>query len=315
MGNVVVVDKASLNIDPIAPKRAVLMIIFLLIGSVSGVGLASFRRAFRRGVEDHRVIESKLGLPVFVTIPHSKAQGVYDETIQEGGSGLNLIAVHDPSDLAVESLRSLRTMLNFYMKDADNQVVLISGPSPMIGKSFISANFAAVLAQAGSKLLLIDADLRKGKLHRYFGFKNRLNGLSDILSGQMDWKSVIHPTGIEGLDIINTGLLPPNPSDLLMTPRLATLIDQVSKIYDYIIIDAPPILPVTDATIIGSNVGTVLMVAKFGLNSIDEIRTAIKRFESHGIGVRGCIFNDIKAVGWGNNYRSYNYIYQYGIKK
>lgn len=315
VGNVTIVDRATLNPEPVAPKKSVIILFFLFLGLGCGTGLVALRKALRRGIEDHRIIESKLGLPVFVTIPHSKAQRVHDETMQGSGDGLHLLASQDPGDLAVESLRSLRTMLNFYMKDAVNPVILVSGPSPTIGKSFISANFAAVLAQAGSSVLLIDGDLRRGKLHKYFGVKNRLNGLSDVLSDQQKWESVLQATGIDGLDLISTGLLPPNPSDLLMSPRVSVFVDQVSKKYDYIVIDAPPVLPVTDATILGSLAGTVLLVAKFGQHPIDELRTAQKRFESHGIQVRGCVFNDIKPVGWGNNYRNYNYIYSYGIKK
>jgi len=315
LGSVAVVDRATVNPDPIAPKKSVIVLFFLFLGLGCGIGLVALRKALRRGIEDHRIIESKLGLPVFVTIPHSKAQRVHDETMQGSGDGMHLLASQEPGDLAVESLRSLRTMLNFYMKDAANPVILMSGPAPMIGKSFISANFAAVLAQAGSTVLLVDGDLRRGKLHKYFGVKNRLNGLSDVLSGQQKWEAVLQSTDIEGLGLISTGLLPPNPSDLLMTPRLSAFLDQASKKYDYIVIDAPPVLPVTDATIIGSVAGTVLLVAKFGQHPIDEMRTAQKRFESHGIQVKGCVFNDIRPVGWGNNYRRYNYIYSYGIKK
>jgi tyrosine-protein kinase Etk/Wzc len=315
MGNVVVVDRATVNLDPIAPKKSVLLMLSLVVGLGAGGGAAMLRRAIRRGVEDHRIIEAKLGLPVFVTVPHSKAQRIHDETIQRSVDGLHLLAAQDSGDLAVESLRSLRTMLNFYMKDALNPVILISGPSPMIGKSFISANFACVLAQAGSSVLLIDGDLRRGKLHKYFGLKNRLNGFSNVVSGQQEWETVVQVSGVEGLDLISTGLLPPNPSDLLMTPRVATFLEQVSKNYDYVIVDAPPVLPVTDATILGSHAATVLMVAKFGQHPLDELRAAHKRFESHGIRVKGCIFNDIKPVGFGGNYRHYNYIYNYELKK
>lgn len=315
IGNVVVVDKATINPDPIAPKKAVMLLFFLFLGLACGVALAALRRAMRRGIEDHRIIEAKLGLPVFVTIPHSKAQRVHDETILRGTEGIHLLAVQDSGDLAVESLRSLRTMLNFYMKDAANPVILVSGPAPMIGKSFISANFAAVLSQSGSHVLLVDGDLRRGKVHKYFGLKNRLNGFSDVISGQQEWEAVVQATGIPGLDIISTGLLPPNPPDLLMSPRLSTFIEQVSEKYDYIILDAPPVLPVTDATILGAVAGTVLLIAKFGKHPLDELRTAQKRFESHGIHVKGCVFNDIKPIGWGNNYRHYNYIYSYGINK
>jgi len=315
LGSVVVVDKATQNTEPVAPKKPVLMIVFLCVGMLTGMGLAALRRAMRHGITSYCIITTKLGLPVCVSIPHSKGQEQYDEKMRRGLEGLHLLAAQDSSDLAVESLRSLRTMLNFSMKDAPNPVIMFSGPSPMIGKSFVSANYAAVLAQAGARVLLVDADLRRGNLHKYFGFKNRLNGLSEVISGQSSWKSSVHEVEIPGLDVMTTGLLAPNPSDLLMTSEFTDFLAEVSEAYDYVIIDAPPILPVTDAAIIGSKVGTVLLVAKYGQHSLDEIRTTQKRFESHGIHPQGCVFNDIKLEGWGNKYRYSNYLYHYGHKK
>jgi len=310
----VVVDRATIPLDPIAPKKSVLMILFFSLGMAGGVGLAIIRRSLM-GIEDHRIIETRLGLPVLVTIPHSEAQKEHDTAIQEGADGLHLLAAANPTDLAVESLRSLRTTLNFSIRDAHNQVVMISGPAPMIGKSFVSVNFATVLAQAGTRVLLVDADLRRGNLHRYFGLKNRLRGLSEVISGQLDAKAAIQETEIPGLDFVSTGLLPPNPSELLLSPRFAAFIEEVSGSYDFVVVDAPPVLPVTDATIIAASASTIFLVAKFGQHALEELRAGQQRFESHGFQVNGYIFNDIKLGALKNNYRYGHYMYHYGYKK
>jgi tyrosine-protein kinase Etk/Wzc len=323
MSNITVVDRPIPNLEPIAPKKKMLMILFLFLGSLVGAGLLMLRRALRKGVEDHRLIETKLGMPVFVTIPHSENQDDHDMAIRKRRDGLHLLASLNPEDLATESLRSLRTMLHLSMKEKSSRVIMVTGPSPSIGKSFVSANLAVVLAQAGANVLLVDGDLRRGTLHQYFGLRNRINGLTEVLSGRTEWSSVIRPvrrdessdtTEMVGLYMMSTGVLPPNPSELLMSNRFTTFLGEVSKAYDYVIIDAPPLLSVTDAAIIASKVDAVMLVAKYGRHPLDELRTCQRRLESHGVRVTGCIFNDVEPVGLGNRYRQYRYAYHYNYK-
>jgi tyrosine-protein kinase Etk/Wzc len=315
IGNARIVDRAMATLEPIKPQKGMVLGLSLLLGIFGGVGLTLIRRALHQGVEDPRLIESRLGLPVVVTIPHSDLQSEQFRALERHESGCHLLAKDHPEDLAVESLRSLRTSLAFTMMDARNRVVMISGPSPHIGKSFVSANFSALLAQTGAanRVLLVDGDIRRGNLHGYFGIPQRQGGLSEVLAGQKPWKEVVHATEIPGLDLITTGTLPPNPSELLMSVRFPAFIEEVSKAYDIVIIDAPPVLAVTDAVIIGGSVGTVLMMAKSKAHPLDEIRTAIKRFESGGIRPKGCIFNDVPVLNVG--YRYYRYAYHYGYKK
>jgi tyrosine-protein kinase Etk/Wzc len=309
-----VVDWPSQPKTPIAPVKGIIMMLSFALGLAAGVALTALRRAFK-GIEDHRVFESKLGLPVLVTIPHSKDQEGHQEALLKGTQEHCLLAVSHPVDLAIESLRSLRTTLNFSIKMASNPVVVISGPSPAIGKSFVSVNFASVLAQSSARVLLVDGDLRKGNLHRYFGIKKRFKGLSEILSGQLAWQTAIRSTPVDGLDLIISGVLPPNPSELLLSPRFPVFIEEVSKHYDYVIIDAPPVLPVTDATILSAQAGTVFLVTKFGRHSIDEVQTMQDRLVSHGVRINGLIFNDIQPSALRNNYRYGNYVYHYGFEK
>ncbi len=309
--NTRVVDAALAGLKPIKPKKEMLLAVFIILGLFVGVGLAMLRRALQQGVEDHRIIETKLGLPVFVTIPHSKAQEEHYRAIRESRSGRHLLALHNPDDLAIESLRSLRTMLNFTMGDTPNRAIMITGPSPKVGKSFLSGNFAVVLAQTGAQVLVVDADMRKGNLHKYFGLGNRLGGLSEVIAGLSTWKSVIHKTEVPGLHMMSTGEIPRNPTELLMSPGFANFVSDVTKEYDFVVIDAPPILPVTDATIIGSKVGTVLLVAKSRKHTLDELRACQSRIQSAGIPLKGCVFNDMLPTGLGYYDRHYLYAYHY----
>lgn len=312
IGNVTVVDRAVQPLDPIAPKKGVLMVLFFLLGLGGGIALVALRRMFM-GIEDHRIIESRLGLPVLVTIPHSRVQEKLDETMRKGG-GMQILASVNPGDLAVESLRSLRTTLNFAIRDSRNPVVVVTGPSPMIGKSFVSVNLAIVLAQSKAKVLLVDGDLRKGNLHRHFGFKNRFRGLSEVLFGDLAWADAVQETEFPGLSVLTTGSMPPNPSELLLSPRLETFIQEVSAAFDYVVIDAPPLLPVTDATILASKAATVFLVARFGKHSLDEIRATKQRLETHGIRMNGYIFNDVRIAAIGSKYRYGHYVYHYGYE-
>jgi tyrosine-protein kinase Etk/Wzc len=189
---------------------------------------------------------------------------------------------------------------------------MITGPSPLIGKSFVSCNLSLALAQSGTRVLLVDADLRRGNIYQYFGLLNRLEGLSEILAGKLDWRKAVHHTDLPTLDVIKSGSIPANPSELLMNPRFAAFIAEAQEAYDYVLVDSPPVLPVTDATLIGLVAGTVLLVARYGTNTLDEIRASQRRLQSHGIAIKGCIFNDIALTGFGatQNYK-YSYHYEY----
>jgi len=313
IGNARIVDHAMPSLKPIKPQRGTVMVLAGLLGFLFGVGLVLLRRALHRGVEDPRLIEGRLGLPVVVTIPHSDGQAPLQRAIKQRREGMQLLAQAHPTDMAVESLRSLRTSLHFTTMDAKNPVVLISGPSPAIGKTFVTANFAAVAAQTGTRVLVVDGDLRRGTLHHPFGLKERGSGLSEVLAGQAAWAAVVHREILPGLDLITTGALPPNPAELMMGQRLLDFIQEISTAYDLVLIDAAPVLAVTDPVILASHVGTVLLIAKAEAHTLDEIRAALQRFQSGGTKVKGCIFNDVKAIKIGYEY--YRYAYHYGYKK
>ena len=311
VGNARIVDLATPSLGPIRPNKRGVMTLSLVLGLMAGVGLVMLRMLLHQGVKESQLIESRLGLPVYVTVPHSMAQEALSQAVHSRVEGVHLLAHSQPDDVAIESLRSLRTTLHFTLADAANRVITIAGPAPGIGKSFVSANFAAVLAQGGDRVLLVDGDMRKGNLHHYFGISSRKNGLSEVLAGQVAWEQTVHQSTVPGLDVIFTGRVPPNPSELLLKDRFSDFIAGISKAYTYVIIDAPPMMAVTDSLIIGAKAGTFLLVAKFGEHPLDEIRTCQARCEDIGLHISGCVFNDIPGSKIGNRYYRYGYHYAY----
>ncbi|MEZ9116535.1 polysaccharide biosynthesis tyrosine autokinase [Vibrio cyclitrophicus] len=312
VGNVRVLDYAETLEEPVKPKKAIIVVIATLLGGMLSVAFVLVKAAFHRGVESPDQIE-QIGLPVYAAVPKSDLQieltNRFKSKKKQTKGTQALLAESNPADLSVEALRGLRTSLHFAMLEAKNNILMISGPAPGIGKSFISTNFAAVAAKTGQKVLLIDADMRKGYLQQSFGV-NWDNGLSDVLSGKQEFAQSIKSTPVENLDIITRGQVPPNPSELLMHPRFAELMEWASKEYDLVIVDTPPVLAVTDPSIVGAFAGTTLMVARYGQNTIKEIDVARHRFEQSGIEVKGVIFNAIeKKASSSYGYGYYNYAY------
>ncbi|MEZ9181111.1 polysaccharide biosynthesis tyrosine autokinase [Vibrio cyclitrophicus] len=312
VGNIRILDDAQAYARAVKPKKPLIVVLATLLGGMLSVAFVLVKAAFHRGVESPDQIE-QIGLPVYAAVPKSDLQieltNRFKSKKKQTKGTQALLAESNPADLSVEALRGLRTSLHFAMLEAKNNVLMISGPAPGIGKSFISTNFAAVAAKTGQKVLLIDADMRKGYLQQSFGV-NWDNGLSDVLSGKQEFAQSIKATPVENLDIITRGQVPPNPSELLMHPRFAELMEWASKEYDLVIVDTPPVLAVTDPSIVGAFAGTTLMVARYGQNTIKEIDVARHRFEQSGIEVKGVIFNAIeKKASSSYGYGYYNYAY------
>ncbi|MEN5204221.1 polysaccharide biosynthesis tyrosine autokinase [Stenotrophomonas sp. TWI700] len=315
VGNVRIVDDAVVDTSkPVKPRKSLIVLVSLLLGAFLSIGGVFLARMLNPGVEDPAQIE-ELGLPVYAAIPLSvssnllkiqKGRGGKTRVVADGRS--HLLAAAEPADLAVEALRSLRTSLHFAMMEAKNNVIAISGPRPGVGKTFISANLGAVVAQAGQKVLVIDVDMRKGTLHKVLGVSH-VSGLSDVLSGKLAVGDAIHAVpGLEQMHYMTRGDIPPNPSELLMHPRFVRMLEELSAQYDLIIVDTPPILAVTDAAIVSSHAGSTLMVTRFGVNQPKEILLSMKRFEQNGVQVKGAIFNAVERRATG--YYSYGY-YEY----
>ncbi|BEO60506.1 tyrosine-protein kinase Wzc [Serratia sp. YC16] len=318
VGNVRIIDQAMVQPKPVEPKKIVIILVSMILGTFISFAYVLLRSFLHRGIESPEQLE-ELGINVYASVPLSEWQRKKDLDFANKIKGKKkntdantLLAFGNPADLAIEAIRSLRTSLHFAMMEAKNNVLMISGASPGIGKTFISANLAAVVAKSGQRVLFIDSDMRKGYAHELVGLAGN-NGLSDILSGKLDYKSAIKSVGEGGFDFISRGQIPPNPSELLMHSRFSTLLSEVSKDYDLVLVDTPPILAVTDAAIIGKHAGTSLVVARFEVNTPKEIDISIRRFEQNGIEIKGVILNAVirKAINYYNyGYDYYDYSYE-----
>lgn len=322
IGNVRVIDNADSNIEkPVKPMKTLIVLIATLLGALTAMVITFVRQAFYRGVESAEVIEN-LGMPVYASLPYSRQQ----ERLEKRGKSTpgeerhgkdnqaaqvsRLLSITAPQRAAIESLRSLRTSLHFAMLEARNNVLMISSPTPGAGKSFVSSNLAAIIAQTGKRVLLIDADMRKGYLHRLFGLQPK-HGLSDTLAARLRSTEVINQTRIRHLDFISCGFAAPNPSELLMHDNFHKMLAELSPLYDLILVDTPPILAVTDATLVGRQAGTCLVVARFGMTTVKEIEACKRRLGQNGILIKGAIFNAVVRKATTSDYDCAAYGYNY----
>ncbi|WP_370458945.1 polysaccharide biosynthesis tyrosine autokinase [Aggregicoccus sp. 17bor-14] len=310
IGNVRVLDHASIQSKPVSPKKVLILAGSLFVGLAFGVALTFLRKALRQGVEDPELLEQTLGISVYASLPHSPRQEELVRAQQRGATDVKPLAVVEPSDLAIESLRSLRTSLQFALAEGDNNTIVIGGPRPGVGKSFVSVNLAHVLADAGRRVLLVDADMRKGLLHRYFG-GSRDSGLSELIRGAVNMATAVRSTPTPNVSFLPTGTLPPNPSELLASERFKDLLGRLQADFDVVLIDAPPILAVTDAAILARFAGVNLMVIRSGLHPMRELTAAVSRMEQNGTRPQGFVFNDVPVRPEGYGLGRYGYHYQY----
>jgi len=314
VGNVRVIDPSVVDTaNPVKPQKKLIVFIATLFGAFLSAAFVFLQRMLNPGIEDPADIEA-LGLPVYAAIPLSVSNTL--PKLRKGKHGTrvvadgrqHLLAVSAPADPTVEALRSLRTSLHFAMLEAKNNILTISGPRPGVGKTFVSTNLAAVIAQAGQRVLVIDADMRKGTLHKILGVSHQ-KGLSDVLGGKLSVDDVIHPvSGLDNMHYMVRGDIPPNPAELLMHPRFAQLLQDMSGKYDLVIVDTPPILAVTDPALVATHAGSSLLVTRFGVNQAKEIELTLQRFEQNGVQIKGAIFNAVEKRATG--YYSYGY-YEY----
>ncbi|WP_180073069.1 polysaccharide biosynthesis tyrosine autokinase [Acinetobacter sp. YH12200] len=312
IGNVRIVDTAVEPIASIAPKKLQILILSVFLGGFLGTLLALLRNMLRSGIKDSNQIENELDLPVYATVPHSAVQESRIKTLKKK-KNIPILAVKNSDDIAIESLRSMRTAIHFALNSAKNNIIMISGPAPELGKSFITINLATILAQSDKRVLLIDADLRRGYMHKYFNYDPK-PGLTEYLNGQQELGSLVRSTEVENLSIMSRGKSPANPSELLSTQKFADMLTHLSSQFDHILIDTPPVLAVTDGIIISQYAGVNLVVARYAKTQMKELELTVNRFEQAGVKVNGFILNDIQREAGGYGY-GYNYAYAYKANK
>lgn len=319
MSNVRLVDAPMMPEKPVSPNRPKVIAIALFLGLFLGVVVAFIKKALHAGIDDPIEIEKMLGVPVYASIPHSKMQQELFDQVSRKSPKLPLLAKISSMDVAVEALRNFRTAMQFSMSHSKNNIVLMTGPTAGIGKSFVSANMAAVMASTGKRVLLIDADFRNGHLHRYFDL-GRQDGLADAISGGRRIEQVIHREVIDNVDFIATGALPSNPSELLMRPSTGTLLESLSAMYDVVLIDCTPILAVSDTLIVGQHAGAIYILTRAGITTAGEIAESLKRLSQAGLSAKGVLFNDMNVrpgrYGYGYKYGKYRQVqYSFGSQQ
>lgn len=291
-GNVHVLDEPVVDtIRPAWPNKKLGLLGGLTFGFVLAVGIVFLRRKLYPSIEDPEEIE-RLGLPVFASVPKFTEQQLDAVTAANGTRKAppTLMRANDPQ---TEALRSLRTCMRFSLPNRSNNLLMLSGPSPSVGKSFISVNLAALAAGAGQRVLLIDGDMRRGHLHEAFA-ENEENGLAEVLQDRHSLTSAIRRTTIDNLHFLPRGRPPLSPAELLLQPGLEQLLQQVGAMYDLVIIDTPPLLAVSDAAIIGQHTGANLMVVRFDFTAQREVELCLRRFAQNGVQVHGAVFNSVE---------------------
>lgn len=314
IGNVRIVDTAVEPLKPIAPKKLQILILSIFLGGFLGTLIALLRNMMRSGIKDAAQIENELDIPVYATVPRSAVQESRVKLLKKKKT-IPILAVKDSDDIAVESIRSIRTTIHFSLTEAKNNIIAISGPAPEVGKSFIAANLGAILAQGGKKVLVMDGDMRRGYLHKYFN-QDTAPGLSELLLGTHTLEQVIKADSYEGLYFISRGKNPSNPAELLGSQKFQVLLSELSAQFDHILIDTPPALAVTDGVIIAQAAGVNLLVVRHAKTQMKELELTVNRFEQAKVKVNGVILNDVQrgSGGYGYGY-GYNYNYHYKARK
>ncbi|HYS65704.1 MAG TPA: polysaccharide biosynthesis tyrosine autokinase [Paraburkholderia sp.] len=220
-----------------------------------------------------------------------------------------LLAKTHPYDTTVEGLRGLRATLQFGLLDAPNRIVAITSPAPSDGKSFLCANLAALIAESGKRVLLIDADLRRGRLAQYLG-RSPNGGLTELLTGQVDLEVAARATGVDGLHFIAAGAYPPNPSEILTSPRFSEILARLEQEFDLVIIDTPPLLAVADAAVIANLAGSTVLVMRAGAHTEGHVAEALKKLRRARARVVGGVMNAVPLKSHNRN-GTYDYAYAY----
>lgn len=311
-----ILSYAQLPDAPLPVKRVIIWLSSVLIGFMISFVVVFGRKLFSPRVEDPHWSERHFNLPNLATVPYSKEQADNTGALQQHRlKHLPLLAHANPRNLAIESLRSLRTSLQVSLACSANNVISILGVCPGVGKSFISANLAYLLAAGGKRVLIIDGDLRRGTMHKYFA-SEPTPGLAEILSQDLPIEKALKVSSFhQNLTFLPRGAYPKDPSELLMSEQFKELMQAFSRDYDVVVIDTPPVLLVTDAVLIGAHSATNYLVVGAGAHQPGEIDLVIKRLSAADVQLNGTIFNFHRAVSKSHYYgKYYQHAYYYDDK-
>jgi len=304
--NVRVLDPARPNKVPIRPNIKMSLLMALLVGTLLGVGLAFALEHLNDTIGSQQEVEEKLALPFL---------GIMPVIPDEGNKSLSDLHIHrQPKSYVAECCRAIRTNLLFMSPDKPFKTLLVSSSGPQEGKSTSSVGLGIALAQSGDRVLVIDTDMRRPRLHNVFGVSNE-KGVSSVVVGEEPLEAVIKSTEVPNLYILPCGPIPPNPAELFHTTALKGLLSTVALKYDRIVLDSPPMGALTDAVVLGTQVDGVVLVLKAGKTSRDAVKRAARLLAGVNARLFGLILNkvdlnDPKSGGYFYAYRQHGYYYQ-----
>lgn len=292
VGSARLVDAAIAPEAAVKPRKLVVLLVSAVAGLVLGVALALLRNLMRPGLKTPADIEQALGLDVLATVPRATpAETAAALPRPNRNDATRTLAARAPDAPAIESLRGLRTALHFGLRDAPNNIIMITGPTAGIGKTFTSSNLATVFAAAGKKVLLVDTDLRNGRIHQSFGLP-RGKGLSELIQGHCELDEALWRDAQPNVDVITTGTLPRTPAELLLSPRTSALLQEWAQHYDVVILDTAPVLTMSDPLALASCAGTLFLLARAEVTTLAELDESMRRLARAGASVNGVILND-----------------------
>jgi tyrosine-protein kinase Etk/Wzc len=307
--NVLIIDEGLIPTSPSKPNRILIVILGLVLGTIMGIGFAVIRNFFDNTIKTPEDLQ-KQGLNVLAWIPQIEGA--------EGNKDFEFIVAKKPDASASEAYRALRTRIKFSKLDKDGQgikTILITSATSQEGKTTTSINLAGTLAQANLKTILLDADLRKPRIHSVFNQK-RFPGFTDYFFGQASYEDIVRKTDVNNLDYISAGTIPPNPSEILGSVQMEAFLEKLKSLYDYIIIDSPPVIAVTDSEIISSLVDGTILVVSANNTELELMEKAIKLLDHEHSTIIGVILNNFNyRSGYGSYYKYYYYYSRESSKK
>jgi tyrosine-protein kinase Etk/Wzc len=309
LSDIRILSEATTPIVPEPKHKSFTLLLSMILGLFFSTAFIFLKEFFHNTINNHELVEERLGIATFCILPYCRKQKEIEARIRRRSHPTEYSVLVDqaPKNMTSEAFRSLRTMLQFHFESAKNNIICVLGATSSVGKSFTSVNLSHVLSEAGKKILLIDADMRKGRMNQHVG-SNKSPGFAELLSGTQNIANVIYKLR-DNFDFIPCGEYPSHPSELLISEYSSQLIMQLSQQYDYVIIDTPPILAVTDGIVIARRATTNLLVIGGGSNIVEEIEVTAKRAKKNGVQIHGLIFNQVTPAKSG--YTNYNYAYAY----